>query len=169
MNTVGTGDGMRYGTFLGGGGWTRPFSDCCRMILRCAGGSSNKAVAVARCRIAPNLTHRCRHCFLAAAPDAGSACRVRRGRRSPGSGEPEGPLVRQRHKVPRSRSQVVPSHRTRRPVVVQSLPSGGNGGAMPATCELSLSVIGLRPGIVATLRTVEGKGCLEPVGRGVAS
>ncbi|MCY4190899.1 MAG: hypothetical protein OXC54_04220 [Rhodospirillaceae bacterium] len=69
----------------------RPFSDRCGMILRCADGLNNKMVAVARCRIAPNL------------------------------------------------------------------PSGGNGGTMPAICESSSSIIGLRPGIVATVDDGTGK------------
>ena len=40
-------------------------------------------------------------------------------------------LPRHRHQEPRQLSQVVPSHRTRRPVIAQSVSQGGDGQTMP--------------------------------------
>ena len=47
-------------------------------------------------------------------------------------------LPRHRNQVPRQLSQVVPSHRTRRPAIPQSVSRSGDGQAMPTVCELSL-------------------------------
>ena len=44
---------------------------------------------------------------------------------------------RHRNQVPRQLSQVVPSHRTRRPAIPESLSRSGDGQAMPTVCELS--------------------------------
>ena len=46
-------------------------------------------------------------------------------------------LPRHRHQVPRQLSEVVPSHRTRRPTIAKSLPRGGNDEAMPRFHELN--------------------------------
>ena len=48
----------------------------------------------------------------------------------PDQGLPAG-LPRHRHQVPRQLSQVVPSHRTRRPAIAESVSQGGNGQTMP--------------------------------------
>ena len=45
---------------------------------------------------------------------------------------------RRRHQVPGQLSEVVPSHRTRRPAVAQSLPRSRDGQTMPTSCELRL-------------------------------
>ena len=44
---------------------------------------------------------------------------------------------RHRHQVPRQLSEVVPSHRTRRPAIAKSLPGGGDDETMPTNCGLS--------------------------------
>ena len=48
----------------------------------------------------------------------------------PDQGLPAG-LPRHRYQVPRQLSQVVPSHRTRRPAIAESVSQGGNGQTMP--------------------------------------
>ena len=46
-------------------------------------------------------------------------------------------LPRHRHQEPRQLPQVVPSHRTRRPAIPESVSRGGNGQTMPTYHELS--------------------------------
>ena len=64
--------------------------------------------------------------------------RVRGGPAHPDGQQPPQPdqglparLPRHRHQVPRQLSQVVPSHRTRRPAIAESVSQGGNGQTMP--------------------------------------
>ena len=61
----------------------------------------------------------------------------------PDQGLPAG-LPRHRHQVPRQLSQVVPSHRTRRSAIAQSVSRGGDGQTMHTVHELSLDFLSWR-------------------------
>ena len=116
--------------------------------------SASRAGAAARPRSAASRASRCRSWSppTAAALDiphesinASAGERVRAAH--PDGQQPPQPdqglparLPRHRHQVPGQLSQMVPSHRTRRPTIAKSLPRGGNDKAMPTFHELSHTI-----------------------------